>query len=697
MTQAVPGFWNVADEDPQRIAVVGPDGKRISYGQLVERVNQTSNAMVDAGIRPGDLIAILARNHTDVVVLMLAATQVGAYYSLINSHLAAPEVSYVLSDSGAVLLFVDEWTRSIGEKAVAQAGIEPLQIVDLNPASEGISIDNWIARHATTRPLKLSTGAPMLYTSGTSGRPKGVRPTLRDGAPDHALSGLVEIVNRIGVGVADDAIPGVFLATSPLYHAAPLYKVLLSLQLGHKLVIMDRFEPMRALELIEEHGVTWTQVVPTMMARWMALDPNERKARDVSSLRWLVHAAAPCSVPLKRAVLDWLGPVVYEYYASTEGGGSAIGPQDWLDHPGSVGKAWRGAEIRILGDDRKEVPCDEIGSIYFRSTSTFQYHNDPDKTAEARLGDFVTVGDLGWMDVNGYLYIADRRSDLILSGGVNIYPAEVESVLLEHPDVVDAAVIGIPEDDLGEVVHAVVQPAESVDHESLIASLRELCEANLGSQKRPRSFEFRAEVPRSEAGKLLRRVLRDEHRSSVGRSQSQRWRNRVPVEAGHVLTFARAIGDPNLAWRDPIWCDAGQGEEPTPAPPTFLAAAVQFEEKYHNRPTIGEPWRGSGRNATCIPPLTPEEAASRDGDRSGGGTTLHAEQEYIYHRPVRVGDVLEPKPTEVRTWIKEGRRGGHLHFSERTTHYHDAAGDPVVTVRSVGVRTEKLPTPKDSA
>ena len=231
---------------------------------------------------------------------------------------------------------------------------------------------------------------------------------------------------------------------------------------------------------------------------------------DVSSLQWVIHAAAPCPVELKRAVIEWLGPIVYEYYSSTEVGGTTIDSIAWAEHPGSVGRAWAGAEVQILDDDLNLVPAGEVGNIYFRRRAEFEYRNDPAKTAASRHGDMVTVGDLGRMDAEGYLFIADRRSDLILRGGVNVYPAEIEDVLSRHPDLLDVAVIGVPHPDLGAAVHVIAQPAPGVDLDRLTESLRAYSVANLGSHKRPRTVEFRSEVPRNESGKLLRRVLRDE-------------------------------------------------------------------------------------------------------------------------------------------------------------------------------------------
>jgi long-chain acyl-CoA synthetase len=272
---------------------------------------------------------------------------------------------------------------------------------------------------------------------------------------------------------------------------------------------MERFDAVASLRLIEHHRVTSTHVVPTMMKRWLDLGDDVRAGVDVGSMRWLIHAAAPCPPDVKRRIIDWFGPVVYEYYASTEAGGTAITSADWLRHEGSVGRAWPGAEVRILDEDGHDVDPGVVGQVFLRNNRPFEYLHDPAKTAANRRGDFVTVGDLGSLDEDGYLYLADRRTDLILSGGVNVYPAEIEAALLAHPGVADAAAIGVPHGDLGEVVHAVVEPRPAAG-DDLVAALHEHCAAHLATFKRPRTIELRGVLPRSEAGKLLRRVLRDE-------------------------------------------------------------------------------------------------------------------------------------------------------------------------------------------
>ena len=303
--------------------------------------------------------------------------------------------------------------------------------------------------------------------------------------------------------------------TSPLYHGAPLWSSIVALHMGHTVVVMPKFDAEASLRLIASQRVTWTTVVPTMMKRWLNSTPRVRGSIDLSSLQWLIHGAAPCPVEVKWQVLEWLGPIIYEYYASTEVSGTAIGSTEWMAHPGSVGHVGSNAHVRILDEDGADAQPGEIGQIYLKSSRSFQYHNDPEKTAASTFDGYVTVGDFGSLDSEGYLFIVDRRTDLIISGGVNIYPAEIEAVILTHPSVADAAVIGIPDPDLNQVVHAVIEPKRGCDEVALVSSVQNLCNERLGSQKRPRTIELRAVLPRTATGKLLRRVLRDEHGASL--------------------------------------------------------------------------------------------------------------------------------------------------------------------------------------
>jgi long-chain acyl-CoA synthetase len=499
----IPGFWRFAEAHPGALAAVDTNGARWTFGALRDRVDRTSHWLASRGVGPDGSLALVAGNSVDYLAVVLAAAQIGTRYTLVNRHLAGPEIGYILADCEPRLVVADRALAPVVQPVVADAE----RFACLDPVA-GPSFDDELAAQPAGPPADRRAGSIMLYTSGTSGRPKGVRSTLPPTTPEDAANRATFVVVRFGIDPSRHVGDGVHLVTSPLYHAAPISNALNALHIGHSVVVMARFDAAASLALIEQHAVTSTHVVPTMMKRWLDLDEAARTAVDVSSMRWLIHAAAPCPPEVKRRIIDWFGPVVFEYYASTEAGGTAITAGEWLRHPGSVGRPWPGADVRILDDDGRELGPGVVGQVFLRNTRPFEYLNDPEKTAANRRGDYVTVGDLGWLDGDGYLYLADRRTDLILSGGVNVYPAEIEAVLLAHPRVADAAVIGVPDADLGAVVHAVVEPRG--DPTGLPAVLLAHCATELAPFKRPRTVEVRDRLPRSEAGKLLRRLLRDE-------------------------------------------------------------------------------------------------------------------------------------------------------------------------------------------
>jgi long-chain acyl-CoA synthetase len=338
----IDGFWGAAARSPHAVAIVEPDGTRVSFRSLSETSHRVSNALLASGVQPGDRIAVIAGSSSDVLAIILAASQIGAYYTLINTRLSPAETRGILWDAAPAVVIVD---------GPAEAALQPMlrdllpavPALSLDPQASGRSFAAWLREHPPAPPARRTAGAPMFYTSGTSGQPKGVQSALSHQPPESALPAFLNLLARHRISPEEACLPGVHLLASPLYHAAPMYRALLALHLGHTVVVMDRFDARRSLELIEEYRVTWTQVVPTMMHRWMALPAAARDSFDVSSLRWVFHAAAPCPVGLKRRVLDWLGPAVYEYYSSTEGGGTAIGPDEWLAHQGSVGRGGAGA------------------------------------------------------------------------------------------------------------------------------------------------------------------------------------------------------------------------------------------------------------------------------------------------------------------------------------------------------------------
>jgi long-chain acyl-CoA synthetase len=508
----MPGFWAIAAAHPEWIAVVDHDAQEHSYGELSALVNRLSHGLRGLGLQPGDIVAVLMTNHVDYYSVVLAAEQLGLYITLINSHLLPAEISYILKDSDARVLLTDTQCAD-----AARAAADEIGLAELNRFCRGGSpgfrdLVSLTVGRPTSLPSSRASGRLMLYTSGTSGRPKGVRNPLPGGVPEQGIQLLASSLHRLGIKPADHVGNGVHLVTSPLYHAAPWFHSEIALHLGHKVVLMEKWNAELALELIEHHQVTWTHVVPTMLKRLLDVPDEVRLKARVESLKWVIHAGAACPVDVKRRILDWLGPVVFEYYSSTEGGGTAIGPLDWLEHPGSVGKPWEGADVKILDDDGRRLAPGEVGTIYMKNLKGFVYYKDADKTERNRRGDYFTVGDLGWLDEDGYLFIADRRTDLIISGGVNIYPAEIESVLLEHPGVADAAVIGVPSGDLGQEVKALVECRPWVTPDpAFAAELMAHCRGKLAAFKCPKTIEFRQMLPRTEVGKLMRRALRAEY------------------------------------------------------------------------------------------------------------------------------------------------------------------------------------------
>jgi long-chain acyl-CoA synthetase len=441
-------------------------------------------------------------NCVDLVALHFAAMQIGLYVVMVNWHLVAPEVAYIIEDSNAKAFISHERFADVAAEAAASvpARFAVGQLPGFRPLAElGTS---------TARPADRTAGSPMLYTSGTTGKPKGVRRPLTGQDPDQVPAASTWFFSIFGIRPHDDHV---HLCGSPLYHTAVLNFVGISLQLGHPVVLMDRWEPEEMLRLIERHKVTHSHMVPTQFHRLLALPDEIREKYDVSSLRAMIHGAAPCPQETKRKMLDWWGPVVIEYYAATEGGGTTIMGEEWLRKPGSVGKAWPGSVVTVLDEAGNQVPPGELGIVYMKmGTSTFEYHKDPEKTKKSRVGDLFTLGDVGYLDEDGYLYLRDRKSDMIISGGVNIYPAEIEAALAVHPKVADVAVFGIPHPDWGEEIKAVVQPtAETAPDEALTRELLDFAATRLARFKIPRSIDYMAELPRDPNGKLYKRKLRE--------------------------------------------------------------------------------------------------------------------------------------------------------------------------------------------
>ena len=521
------GLWNIAGEQPDRVAVVDPDGRQISYATLARTADQYARGLRAAGLHPGDTVVLLLPNGVDLLALYFAAFQTGLYVVPVNWHLIGPEVAYILADSEAKAFIAHErFATTATEATTATATTAPTAATTASGADAATAAGAGpVARYAvgdipgfaplatlgtdsTGRPEKRTSGAPMLYTSGTTGRPKGVRRPLTGTDPDDVPQMALWFFGLFGLQPYGDHV---HLCGSPLYHAAVLNFVTISIQLGHTAVLMDHFDPEQALRLIERHRVTHSHMVPTQFHRLLGLPDDVRERYDVSSLRAMIHGAAPCPDQVKRRMLDWWGPVVIEYYAATEGGGTAITAEEWLERPGSVGRAWPGSTVKVLDESGQELPPGQPGLVYMRmGTSSFSYHKDATKTRQARHGDLFTLGDVGYLDDAGYLYLHDRKSDMIISGGVNIYPAEIEAELACHPKVADVAVFGVPHDDWGEEIKAVVQPAPGISPSSdLTRDILEYAATRLAKFKLPRSIDYLDELPRDPNGKLYKRRLRD--------------------------------------------------------------------------------------------------------------------------------------------------------------------------------------------
>jgi long-chain acyl-CoA synthetase len=501
------GLWAIAAESPDRTAVIAPDGAAVTYAELAREADRYGRGLQALGLRPGDVVAALLPNSVAALAVYFAAIETGLYVVPVNWHQVAAEVAYILSDSGAAAFVADERFADAAVVAADLAGVKHRFAAGRVPGFEPLS--GLGGDGPDERPQQRTHGAPMMYTSGTSGRPKGVRRALTGADPDEMAAMMAAwFFGLFGLAPFDGHV---HLCGSPLYHTAVLNFATISIQLGHPVVLMDGWDPEESLRLIERHRVTHTHTVPTQFRRLLALPADVRAGYDTSSLRAVIHSAAPCPAEMKRRMIEWLGPVIVEYYAATEGGGTLITSEQWLRKPGSVGLPWLGSEVQVLDAERGEVPAGQQGLVYMRmGTSSFDYHKDAEKTRAGRAGGLFTVGDIGYLDEDGYLFLCDRGSDVIISGGVNIYPAEIEAELACHPAVADVAVFGIPHDDWGEEVKAVVEPVGGAEPgPELTKELLAFLDGRLAKFKQPRSIDYVAELPRDPNGKLYKRRLRD--------------------------------------------------------------------------------------------------------------------------------------------------------------------------------------------
>ena len=502
------GFWKVAQEDPSRTALIDPSGTEVSYGELFAEANRLVHGLRALGLRTGDGVACVLPNGTELLSLYFAAMQAGWYLTPINHHLVGPEIAYIVNDCDAGALVVDERFAAEAAGAAQELVLDGERRFSVGAVDGYRPLSELTDGQPDTLPEDRSAGAPMHYTSGTTGQPKGVRRRLSGADPDAVAGAGGGFLGLFGIKPFDD---NVHICGSPLYHTAVLVFASTSMHVGHPVVLMDRWTPEDMLRLIDGHRVTHSHMVPTQFHRLLALPEEVRDRYDVSSLRTMIHAAAPCPPDIKRRMLEWWGPVIYEYYAATEGGGTLVTPQQWLAKPGTVGLPWPMSEIRILDDDGHDLPTGEPGTVYMKlGQGDFEYFKDKGKTEENRRAGFFTVGDIGYLDDDGYLFLCDRKSDMIISGGVNIYPAEIEGVLLAHPKVADAAVFGIPHADWGEEIKAVIEPAPGVDPgDDLTSELVAHCAERLAKFKLPKSVDYTTEMPRDPNGKLYKRKLRD--------------------------------------------------------------------------------------------------------------------------------------------------------------------------------------------
>ena len=494
-----------AQSDPEKLAIVmAGDGRSVSYGSLEPRANQTAHLFRSLGLVVGDAVALLMENMPEYYELAWGAQRSGLYFVCISTKLTSGEISYILQDSAAKALFVSPSLAPAALEACAGAGIPAYAV-----GGPIAGLEDYATLRASFPPTPIAdetAGADMLYSSGTTGQPKGVRPALSGLAID-AVNPLMMLTQALyGLGPESR-----YLSPAPLYHAAPLRWTMTVQRLGGVVFVMDKFDPEGYLAAVERHKITASQLVPTMFVRMLKLPEAVRSRYDVTSMQMAVHAAAPCPVPVKTQMMAWWGPVLHEYYAGTEGNGfCSVGPQEWLSKPGTVGKAVLG-DLKICNEEGDEVPTGAEGVIYFAGGPEFSYHNAPEKTADTRnKHGWSTLGDVGYVDGDGYLFLTDRKSFMIISGGVNIYPQEVENLLITHPKVQDAAVFGIPNDDFGEEVKAAIQLLDSASAgPDIEAELLAFCRDNLSTVKCPRSIDFHTELPRHATGKLYKRLLRD--------------------------------------------------------------------------------------------------------------------------------------------------------------------------------------------
>ena len=512
---------SVALQQPDRPAVImASTGEITTFAELDRRANALSHVLRDAGLNVGDHIAFCLENHPRYFEILWGCHYAGLIYTACSSRLTTDELSYIINDCGAKAFITSKYKSDQASEITATTPNVTLRLMLDGTIFGYDSFEQAVAKASTDDLPNRIDGVDMLYSSGTTGRPKGIKLGLAM-TPLGTQTGLASLCQMLFA--MDNTTT--YLSPAPLYHAAPLRFTMTAQRLGGTAIIMEHFDPEEYLKLISKFKVTHSQLVPTMFVRMLKLEDSKRKSHDTSSLRCAIHAAAPCPAEIKQKMIAWWGPVIHEYYAGSEGNGFVYcNSEQWLAHPGTVGTSIN-AIIHICDDSGNELPVLEPGTIFFESKVDFEYHNDPEKTKSSRdpLGrGWTTLGDVGYLDADGFLFLTDRKAFMIISGGVNIYPQEAENILINHPSVVDVAVFGVPNDEFGEEVKAVVQPVEMPTTPEQAAELeRELktfCRASLADLKCPRSIDFRAELPRHPTGKLYKRILKDEYWKNSGRA-----------------------------------------------------------------------------------------------------------------------------------------------------------------------------------
>jgi acyl-CoA synthetase (AMP-forming)/AMP-acid ligase II len=514
-----PGAFLESQGDKPAV-IMGGSGFTQTFAELDAAANRVSRLLRSAGVEPGDHVAICMENHDRYLEILWGCHYAGAVYTACSSRLTSGELSYILTDSQAKVFITSKYKADQAAEIVPETPGVQLRLMLDGTIDGHESYESAVAGFEPT-PLDAPriAGDDMLYSSGTTGRPKGVAREFTNTTLDAEPGGVGGLMSLLFGVTSED----VYLSPAPMYHAAPLRFSMGAQALGCTVVVMEHFDAEQYLALVQRYRVTVSQVVPTMFVRMLKLPVEVRSSYDVSSLRAVIHAAAPCPIPVKKQMIEWFGPIIHEYYAGTEGNGFVYCNSDmWLAHPGTVGMPIA-CTLHICGDDGEELPHYESGTIYFEGGAAFEYHNDPDKTASSRHPKgWSTLGDVGYLDDDNFLYLTDRKAYMIISGGVNIYPQEAENVLITHPKVVDVAVFGVPNEDFGEEVKAVVQPvtmpATDDEAKALAQELIAFCRGELADVKCPRTIDFRPELPRHPTGKLYKRLLKDEYWKGAGRT-----------------------------------------------------------------------------------------------------------------------------------------------------------------------------------